>query len=100
MEGLGPYGVVFVAASLLINSAIGAFFAFRNKRGAAAWRWRKWIEPRHLALLDWSFEVQVQARKQRMELPPLPASLSDLELDEDEEDASVPEWNPLRQRYE
>lgn len=50
------------------------------------------MEPVHLDMLDWAYEVQVQAAREgrRHQLPPLPRSLRASELD-DEDEAVDPE---------
>jgi hypothetical protein len=54
------------------------------------------MEPVHLDLLDWAYEVQVWATRtgQRRSMPPLPPSLRDSLHDEDDPD---PELLRLRQ---
>lgn len=93
MDSLGPLGVVLVAVSLL-SQVIIAIFATRNRRGDAAWRWRKRMEPVHLDLLDWASSVQMWAAVKgvREDLPPLPKSLRN-HLDDDA--WPVDEWERL-----
>lgn len=85
MGDLGPVGVV-AAVVLLAQTIIAAVFAARNRRGDAAWRWRRRMEPVHLDLLDWASSVQMwaAARGQRDELPPLPTSLHHYLAEDDE----------------
>lgn len=82
---VATFGAVLAGALVFIQTLIAAFFASRNKRGDAAFRWRKRMEPVHLDLLDWVYETQEWAARNglRHVLPPLPPSLKNAELDED-----------------
>ena len=93
---LGPVGVV-AAVILLAQTIIAAVFAARNRRGDAAYRWRRQMEPVHLDLLDWASSVQMWAAAKglRQDIPPLPPSLKDYHLEDEPE-----EWDTLRRRHD
>lgn len=98
MVDIGPVGAI-VAAIWLAQTIISAIFAARSKRGEAAWRWRRRMEPVHLDLLDWAWSVQMwaAARGLRDQMPPLPESLRDYHPEEGD-DHSAEEWGQLRWR--
>jgi len=89
---LGPVGVL-AGLIVLAQTIIAAIFVSKHRLYVAAYRWRRRMEPIHLDLLDWAFEVQTWAAKrgQRDQLPPLPDSLA-AEWD----DEALPELSDLR----
>jgi hypothetical protein len=88
----GWVGAVVAGLVLLVNTGVAAYFASKNKRYRNAYSWRKYMEPRHLDLLDWAYNVQTWATKRglRSHLPPLPVSLAE-DWTEDDEDVMDPE---------
>lgn len=75
---------------MLVQTVVAAYFASRNRRAAAAWRWRRRMEPVHLDLLDWASSVQIWAAAKglRGQLPPIPPTLAAY-LDQEVEDGDL-----------
>jgi hypothetical protein len=97
--------VLAVIAGLipLVTTTVAAISVSKNKEGAAALRWRRRMEPVHLDLLDWSYEVQMQANREgrRHSLPPLPESLRGGWFEDDGQDENLAELKrQVRRRHE
>lgn len=90
-----PVGVL-AGVILLVQTIISVYFAGRNRRGDAAFRWRKRMEPKHLAALDYIYEVRMQAAKEGRRLPPLPPELAA----DDEDDDPPSDLGARRRRHE
>lgn len=89
MEGLGAEVGVIAAVLLLAQTVIAAFFASRNKHLSARSKRLSRLEPAHLDLLDWAFQVRTKAAARGWNLPQLPPSVASYYLEEGEEEMVV-----------
>lgn len=99
MPDLGSVGVL-AAVILLIQTAIAAISASRNRHLSARSKRLSRVEPAYLDLVDWAYQTQVWATRKglRPEMPRLPKSVRDLALEE-EGDMQV-ELEALRRQAE
>lgn len=83
---LGPVGVV-AGLILLAQTVIAAYFASRNKHLSARSKRLSRLEPAHIDLLDWAFQVrQMAAARGWKGIPALPSSVQGWFLEEEDED--------------
>lgn len=80
-------GVIAVATQCILVG-VAAISVWRNKRSAANSRWRKRTEPAFLDSLEWIYNAQIAATKKgfRSHLPPLPDSIKDVYIEDDDPD--------------
>lgn len=99
--GLGPVGVV-AGLILLTQTGIAAFFASRNKHLSVRSKRLSRLEPAHLDLLDWAYQVRRRAAARGWELPKLPPSVQEYYLEEEQEESLELEMlgQQVVQRYE